>query len=191
MYSPFFSQYTEGRDLLTRMLTASPDKRITMMELMTHPWLSEGHLPFQPAPYPNAISASDINNDIVDHITDVLKQGSPIEVKQDLITNRATSLYAIYNLLASRLARYEKEFPSKAAVRPHRRSIKKKISKDLGFYDDDDSCSSDISSTISAPVRFRKDMKKSVRPAFKMTIIISLLINIDSHWCRASKETCL
>ncbi|XP_003386170.1 PREDICTED: hormonally up-regulated neu tumor-associated kinase homolog [Amphimedon queenslandica] len=146
-------------DLLRRMLTASPDKRITMDELIAHPWLSEGHaLPFQPAPYPNVMTQSQINNDIVDHITDVLKLGTAMEIKQDLITNRATSLYAIYNLLASRLARYEKQFPSKAPVRPRRRSFKKKISKDQGFYDEDDS---DVSSTCTAPVKLRKDVKKT------------------------------
>ena len=131
-----------------------------MDELIAHPWLSEGHaLPFQPAPYPNLMDQSQINNDIVDHITDVLKLGTGIEIKQDLITNKATSLYAIYNLLVSRLARYEKQFPSKAQVRPHRRSLKKKVSKDQGFYDEDDS---DLSSTGSTSVKLRKDLRKTV-----------------------------
>lgn len=164
----FLSIYIDATDLLRRMLTASPDKRITMDELIAHPWLSEGHaLPFQPAPYPNVMNQSQINNDIVDHITDVLKLGSGIEIKQDLVTNRATSLYAIYNLLASRLARYEKQFPSKAQAHPRRRLLKKKISKDQGFYDEDDS---DLSSTGSAPVKLRRDVKKTVSLYYKKLI---------------------
>lgn len=131
------------------MLTPSPDNRITMDEIFAHPWLSESHsLQFGPAPYPNTITQAQINNDIVDHIADILRLGTPMEIKQDLITNRATSLYAAYHLLASRLARYEKEYPTKV-IRPHRRSLKK-ISQDQGFYDFEED---DLKSTISAPSR--------------------------------------
>lgn len=132
------------------MLTASPENRITMSEIFEHPWLSEGHLPFQPSPYPNHITQAHINNDIVHHISEILQIGCQADIKQDVLLNKATSLYAAYYLLSSRLKRYEKEYPLRI-TRQHRRggSVKKKISRDQGFYEEDDEFS-ETSSIVSA-----------------------------------------
>ena len=133
------------------MLTASPDSRITMSEIFEHPWLSEGHLPFQPAPYPNKMSHAQINNDIVHHISEILQLGSLADIKQDVSMNKATSLYAAYFLLSSRLKRYEKEYPSKITRQRKGGSFKKKVSKDQGFFEADDEL--ETSSIVSTPTR--------------------------------------
>ena len=128
------------------MLVAKPDDRITMNEIFVHPWLNEDlKLPFIPQPYPNNLKPAEIDESIVEHMTSVLEVSVPFGIRQDLLNNKATSIYAIYCLLKSRLERYQKEFSSKVT----RSRNKKKISKDHGFYEDDDS--SDVSSTVTAP----------------------------------------
>ena len=118
-----------------------------MEEIFVHPWLNEDlKLPFIPHPYPNTLRSEDVQESIIEHMSSVLEVGIPFAIKQDLLTNKATSLYAIYSLLASRLARYEKEFSSSRVVK----SRSKKVSRDHGFYDDDEN-SSDASSTVTAP----------------------------------------
>ena len=148
-----FLSLSDCKDLLKRLLTASPDSRITMPEIFKHPWLNEGRtLPFQPAPYPNTLTNSQIDSDIIDHMTNGLSLGPALEMKHDLITNRATSHYAVYHLLASRLTRYHREFPSKVAKQQKTLTTpKKKVSKDQGFFDADDDV--EISSVVSVPVR--------------------------------------
>ncbi len=129
------------------MLVAKPDDRITMTEIFVHPWLNEDlKLPFIPRPYPNNVKPTEIDESIIEHMTSVLEVSVPFGIKQDLLTNKATSSYAIYCLLKSRLERYQKEFSSTKVTRPRN---KKKISRDHGFYEDDDS--SDTSSTVTAP----------------------------------------
>lgn len=140
------------KDLLKKLLVASPDDRITMPEIFSHPWLSEDlTIPFQPAPYPNLLKHADINQDIVDHMVNVLHAGNTADIKADLVVNRATSLYAIYYLLLARLARYEREFPTKQIIT--KVVSKKKLSKDQGFYDEDDD--NDAISTVTAPSRLQ------------------------------------
>ena len=129
------------------MLVAKPDDRITMEEMFTHPWLNEDlKLPFLPHPYPNTIKTSLIKENIIEHMTIELDIGTSFGIKQDLIANKATSLYAIYHLLLSRLKRYEKEYSTRV-TRVHEKKFKKKVSRDHGFYEDDDS---DTSSTITS-----------------------------------------
>ena len=82
-----------------------------MAEVFQHPWLSEKHLlPFQPAPYPNRTTQADINEEIIEHMVALLKVDTAVSIKQDLLTNKATSNSAIYHLLSARLARYQREF---------------------------------------------------------------------------------
>ena len=122
-----------------------------MPEIFSHPWLSEDlTIPFQPAPYPNLLKHPDINQDIVDHMVNVLHVGNTADIKADLVVNRATSLYAIYYLLLARLARYERAFPTKQITKI---VVKKKLSKDQGFYDEDDD--NDAISTVTAPSRLQ------------------------------------
>ena len=137
------------KDLLKRLLVANPEQRIKMEEIFAHPWLNQGRtLILQPAPYPNRLTSDDIDEDIIDHMVHGLKLAQAADIKHDLLTNRATSLYAIYHLLVARLARYNKEFKPK--IRPRKDSTKKKISGDLGFFEGDDN---DTSSIMSAPTR--------------------------------------
>ena len=111
-----------------------------MAEVFQHPWLSEKHVfPFQPAPYPNHIAQVDINEDIVEHMVTLLKVDTAHAIKQDLLTNKATSNSAIYHLLSARLARYKREVKDNApVVRQRRRHGSKKISRDQGYYEGDD-----------------------------------------------------
>ena len=125
---------------------ANPEQRIRMDEIFAHPWLNHGRtVTLQPAPYPNRLTSDDIDEDIIDHMVHGLKLAHVTDIKHDLLTNKATSMYAVYHLLAARLARYNKEFKPKLRAR---KDSKKKISRDLGFFDDDDS---DASSVVSAP----------------------------------------
>lgn len=156
--------FLDCRDLLQGMLVANPSDRLTMEQIFTHPWLNEDlKLPFIPHPYPNGIKADEVQDSIIEHMTEVLEIGVAIGIKQDLLTNKATSQYAIYCLLSARLARYEKQYSSNSKLvrsKDRRRSNKKKVSKDHGFFDDDDS--SDVSSTATAPPLGRKTSKVHV-----------------------------
>ena len=71
------------------------------------------------------------------------------EIRHDLITNRATSSYAVYHLVQARLARYEREFPKKVLSKSDAIQRKKKVSRDAGFFDDDD----DTASIVTTPSR--------------------------------------
>jgi Neu-associated kinase len=64
----------ECTDLLHGLLTSEPARRIKMPEIMSHPWIaSNGSSTLKPHPYPNKLSANDINEDIVEHMVHVLK----------------------------------------------------------------------------------------------------------------------
>ena len=142
------------RDLLTKMLVSNPEHRITMAEVFNHPWLNENHrLPFQPAPYPNRTTQADIDDDVIEHMVNTLKVAdSPAVIKHDLITNKATSNYAVYHLLTGRLARYRREFKSaEPTSRKKAASQKKKVSKDHGYYEDEE----DAMSTVTVPGRLQ------------------------------------
>jgi hypothetical protein len=165
---------------LKKLLTSNPEERITLADVFSHPWLSKGHqLQFQPAPYPNLLTQSQINSDVVDHIIDVLHAGTCLEIKQDLLSNRATSISAIYHLLCSRLARYEKEFPSKITrQRTRTGSIKKKVSKDQGFYEAEDN-DVETSSVMSVPVRSgTRGKQRSRRPVSEEITGLQISANV-------------
>ena len=120
-------------DLLQKLLTSNPSERIKMEAVMEHPWLNKGCRPLRPAPFPNKLTANDLNEDIVEHITYILKvsegtvavgvalmhvsfccteQVKPTEeeVKEELLANRASSTTAIYHLLSARLDRWGHTF---------------------------------------------------------------------------------
>lgn len=45
-----------------------------MAEIMSHPWMNEGHhLPFEPHTFPNKLKLYEINDEIVDHMVHTLK----------------------------------------------------------------------------------------------------------------------
>lgn len=105
LFLPLFPP--DSKDLLRHLLTPNPEKRIKMPDIMAHPWMNEGHaLPFGPAPFPNLLDPSSINNDVVEHMVHTLKmKESEEEVREELISNRSTGLAAVYHLLTARLAR--------------------------------------------------------------------------------------
>ncbi len=139
------------------MLVAKPDDRITMEEIFRHPWLNEDlKLPFIATPYPCTMRMIDMKESIIEHMTLMLMIGTPLGIKQDLISNKATSLYAIYHLLSSRLIRYEK--CSMRVTRTHDKRTKK-VSKDLGFFEDD--ADSDVASSTSTITTTSSIGKKS------------------------------
>lgn len=113
-------------NLLHKLLTPSPENRITMAMLFQDPWLNEGHkLPFTPSPFPNTLTANDINEDITEHMVYALRiRESQMEVTQELLSHRATSTTAIYFLLIARLKRYKKDCTASKTKKQHKKASK-------------------------------------------------------------------
>lgn len=64
----------ECNDLLHGLLTSDPTQRIKMPAIMAHPWMTaDGSPALKPHPYPNKLTANDVNEDIVQHMVHVLK----------------------------------------------------------------------------------------------------------------------
>ncbi len=123
------SQYTDCKDLLKKLLKSNPDERVKMTGIINHPWMNEDHaLPFGPARFPNKLDVSDLNSDIIQHMVYIIKASAlnqtslmadiasncdhlvqvkdgEEDLKQELVSNRATHSAAVYHLLAARLAR--------------------------------------------------------------------------------------
>ena len=138
---------------------SNPERRITMADVFEHPWLSEKRkLPFQPAPYPNHITQADINEEIIEHMVALLKVDTAVSIKQDLLTNKATSNSAIYHLLSARLARYQREFKDTTTVRQKKRTGSvKRVSRDHGYYED-----IDVMSVATVPTNLPSRERKRV-----------------------------
>ncbi|CAI7995472.1 Hormonally up-regulated neu tumor-associated kinase [Geodia barretti] len=148
----------ECTDLLHGLLTSDPASRIKMPAIMSHPWIAaNGSSTLKPHPYPNKLSANDINEDIVEHMVHVLKlKEREEEVTAELLTDRACALSAVYYLLQARLDRYNL---SKANVK-----LKKKSKYEVPNGHRPPSRDYDCHSTISHPVRGGRENKVQLRP---------------------------
>ena len=110
------------------MLNPKPEERITMENIMKHPWLNVGlSVPFSPAPYPGFPREEDISQEILEHMKRCMSTSATIsEVKSCLMNNRAVQSSALYWLLEMRLKRYIKQHQPK-------KSKPRKTSLDDGF----------------------------------------------------------
>ncbi|XP_025098809.1 hormonally up-regulated neu tumor-associated kinase homolog A-like isoform X2 [Pomacea canaliculata] len=99
----------EGKDILKKFLTADPDKRLTVSEAFRHPWLSEGsNKPVERQPFPNKLKASDLDVDILKHMSDNLGYRMS-EVIRFVIGNVPSGACATYHLYARKLHRHRAE----------------------------------------------------------------------------------
>lgn len=113
---------------MCKLMNPKPEKRITIEDIMKHPWLNVGlTTPFGPAPHPGMMKEDDISQDILEHMRHCLNVSATIsETKSCLLNNRAVQSSAIYWLLDFRLKRYIKQHQP-------RRSKPRKLSLDDGF----------------------------------------------------------
>ena len=113
---------------MCKLMNPKPEKRITIEDIMKHPWLNVGlTTPFGPAPHPGMMKEDDISQDILEHMRHCLNVSATIsEIKSCLLTIRAVQSSAIYWLLDFRLKRYIKQHQP-------RRSKPRKLSLDDGF----------------------------------------------------------
>ncbi|EGC32558.1 hypothetical protein DICPUDRAFT_49516 [Dictyostelium purpureum] len=99
--------HKDAQDLLTRMLTVDPSKRISIKEIKEHPWFTSNHSQFQKASPVEEINAdplidqSQIDDDIFRSLM-ALGLGSAEEVKQQLVSNQKHVSLIYYRLLEER-----------------------------------------------------------------------------------------
>ncbi|RUS81132.1 hypothetical protein EGW08_011118 [Elysia chlorotica] len=99
----------ECRDLLRKFLTPDPSRRVTIEQALVHPWLTHGNSqPVARTPCPNKLKTSDLNTDILSHMSDNLgfRMG---EVIKFVTCNTPSAACATYHLYLTRLKRYLQE----------------------------------------------------------------------------------
>lgn len=96
---------TDCRDLLQKLLTPKPEERITLAEVIKHPWLIQDlTTTLTPASYP---SPSELNESILQYMTETLKFCYS-DVVAAVVSNKAVKASAVYHLLVKRLQRYQR-----------------------------------------------------------------------------------
>ena len=63
-----FYEYLDCQDLLTRLLEPSPTKRISMQEILHHPFLINELGPIELTPYKPHADVKDINRNIIRYL---------------------------------------------------------------------------------------------------------------------------
>ncbi|KAH9508967.1 hypothetical protein Btru_048416 [Bulinus truncatus] len=93
------------RDLLKKFLNPDPTRRVTIAEAMCHPWLASGNKPIPRSPCPNKIKTSDLDADILSHMSEHLgfRMG---EVIKFVTCNTPSPACATYHLYLSKLNLY-------------------------------------------------------------------------------------
>jgi Neu-associated kinase len=103
------------KDLLLKLLTPKPEERITLPGVFNHPWLNEDlTVAFTPDNYPNRLSPSDLNESILQYMTETLRFCYS-DIVSAVTNNKAVKAAAVYHLLVKRLQRYEKTRPKEFA----------------------------------------------------------------------------
>ncbi|WAR07491.1 HUNK-like protein, partial [Mya arenaria] len=94
------------RDLIKRLLNPDPERRITVEEMLKHPWIAEGPgCPLVRAPCPNKVKADTIDNSILRHMAE--NQGFRIgEVVRYVTGNVPSSATAMYCLIHRKLQKH-------------------------------------------------------------------------------------
>ncbi|CAL1539698.1 unnamed protein product [Lymnaea stagnalis] len=96
------------RDLLKKFLNPDPTRRVTISEALCHPWLAQGNKPIPRHPCPNKMRTSDLDTDILSHMSENLgfRMGEVIKFVTNNIPSPACSTYHLY---LTRLHRYNAE----------------------------------------------------------------------------------
>nr|KAI8757963.1 serine/threonine-protein kinase MARK2-like isoform X1 [Biomphalaria glabrata] len=96
------------RDLLKKFLNPDPTRRVTISEAMCHPWLSPSNKPIPRSPCPNKMKTSDLEADILSHMSENLgfRMG---EVIKFVTCNIPSPACATYHLYLTRLNRHRVE----------------------------------------------------------------------------------
>ncbi|CAF0750970.1 unnamed protein product [Adineta ricciae] len=90
------------QDLLTRLLEPSPTKRITMAEILRHPFLVNHHGPIELMPFKPVTDVGDINRNIIKYLS--VKHGySEHDVEEAVLYRKPIASRALYNLIERRL----------------------------------------------------------------------------------------
>ncbi|CAF1152582.1 unnamed protein product [Adineta steineri] len=90
------------QDLLTRLLEPSPTKRISMQEILRHPFLVHHLGPIELIPYKPNSDMKEINKNIIRYL--VFKHGySEQETEEAVLHRRPTAARAFYTLIERRL----------------------------------------------------------------------------------------
>ncbi|XP_045196682.2 hormonally up-regulated neu tumor-associated kinase homolog isoform X2 [Mercenaria mercenaria] len=94
------------RDIIKKLLNPDPDRRITMDEILKHPWVAEGPgIPLGRAPCPNKMKTDTLDNSILKHMSE--NQGFRIgEVIRYVTGNVPSSATAMYYLIYRKLIKH-------------------------------------------------------------------------------------
>ncbi|XP_063404988.1 hormonally up-regulated neu tumor-associated kinase-like [Mytilus trossulus] len=94
------------RDLIRKLLTPDPDKRITLTEAMKHPWIAEGKTkPLERSVFPNRRRSDELDETILKHMSEI--QGFRLgEVIRFVTGNLPSPALSMYHTLDQRLKRY-------------------------------------------------------------------------------------
>lgn len=65
----FFCNYLDCQDLLSRLLEPSPTKRISMQEILRHPFLTYQLGPIEIVPYKPRVDTREINKNIIKYLS--------------------------------------------------------------------------------------------------------------------------
>ncbi|XP_059164644.1 serine/threonine-protein kinase MARK2-like [Physella acuta] len=105
------------KDLLRKFLNPDPARRITITEALSHPWLATGNKPLPRHPCPNKMRTSDLDADILSHMSENLgfRMG---EVIKFVTCNTPSPACATYHLYLSRVSRYNLEQRSSGQMTP-------------------------------------------------------------------------
>ncbi|XP_064629382.1 serine/threonine-protein kinase par-1-like [Lineus longissimus] len=94
------------RDLVKKLLTSDPEKRISLREAMQHPWLTEGrNRPLEPAMFPNRLRADELDQNIIKHMSQNM-DFKMSEIIRMVVSNIPHSTTASYHLFRRKLIRY-------------------------------------------------------------------------------------
>ena len=86
------------------MLEPVETKRLTMRDLLSHPWVNKGHLHLQPWDLKSRLDPRDVNDTVVKYMTHKLNY-SDSAIREAVINRKANAMTANYNLLLQRLER--------------------------------------------------------------------------------------
>ncbi|KAL8599941.1 hypothetical protein ACOMHN_050243 [Nucella lapillus] len=97
---------TEAKDLLRKLLRAEPEQRLTITEILRHPWLAEGRNKSMPrAPFPNKLKSSDLNTPVLKHMSYNLDFRLSETIRY-VVGNTPSSACATYHLYHRKLQRH-------------------------------------------------------------------------------------
>ena len=92
-----------GEELLRKLLSPDPLKRISLKEAMEHAWLNDGYAnPLKPFPYPNKPTEDQVNPTILRYMNTNM-DFSVSEIADNIRANKPGSSLATYYLLLNKV----------------------------------------------------------------------------------------